>query len=125
MQSAICSGKAVSSLLLSVMCLMAFPAKQCIIYVSSMALCRLSAGMKMCNFPWAEIISSAPTLLRLLFSNIPALTFCHKLCIDGFHRERTRTKTNLIKYLCACVSHPSNFKLREQLMGAGCSVSSV
>lgn len=101
MQSAICSGKVISSLPLSITCLMAFPAKQCIIYISSMALCRLSAGMKMCNFPWAEIISSAPALLHLLFSNISVLTFCHRIVHWWFSQgeDTHKDKSNKIFYV--------------------------
>lgn len=116
MQSAICSGKAVSSLPLSIICLMAFLAKQCIIYVSSMALFRLSAGMKMCNFLWAEIISSAPTPLHLLFSNISTLTFCHRIVHWWFsQREDMHKDKSNKKLLCASDSHPNNFKCWEQL----------
>lgn len=111
MQSAICSGKAVSSLPLSIICLMAFPAKQRIIYVSSMALFRLSAGMKMCNFLWAEIISSVPVLLHLLFSNISTPTFCHRIEHWWFSQgeDMHKDKSNK-KLLCVCDSYPDNFK---------------
>lgn len=116
MQSAICSAKVVSSLPLSIICLMAFPAKQCIIYVSSMALFRLSAGMKMYNFLWAEIISSVPAPLHLLFSNISTLTFCHRIVHWWFSQgeDMHKDKSNK-KLLCASDSHPNNFKWWEQL----------
>lgn len=112
MPRAICSGKGGSSLPLSIPHLMAFPAKQCIIYVSSMALFRLSARMKMCNFLWAEIISSAPAPLHLLFSNVSALTFCHRIAHWWFSQgeDMHKGKSNK-KLLCACDSHPHNFKV--------------
>lgn len=111
MLSAICSGKAVSSLPLSMICLRSFPAKQRIIYVSSIALFRLSVGMKTCNFLWAEIISSAPAPLHLLFSDVSPPTFCHRIERWWFaqgedvHKDKSNKKLQR-----ACDSQPDNFK---------------
>lgn len=117
MQSPICSGEAVSSLPLSIICLMASPAKQCIIYVSSMALFRLSAGMKMCNFLRAEIMSSTSASSHLFFSNISKLTFCHRTACWWFSRgEDTHKDKSNKKLLSACDSHSNNFKRWEQLL---------
>lgn len=114
MQSAVCSRRAVSSLPLSIMCLIAFPAKQDIIYVSSIALFRLSPRMKMCNFCWAEIISSALSPLHSLFFNISVLTFCHRIeCWCFLQGEDTYKGKPDRKLLCTSDSHPEDFRWRQ------------
>lgn len=114
MQSAVCSRRAVSSLPLSIMCLIAFPAKQDIIYVSSMALFRLSARMKKYNFRWAEIMSSALSPLHSLFSNVSMLTFCHRsVCWCFLQGEDTFKGKSDRKLPCTSDSHPEDFRWWE------------
>lgn len=106
--------RAVSSLPLSIMCLIAFPTKQDIIYVSSMALFRLSARMEMYNFHWAEIISSALSPLLSLFSKVSMLTFCHRIVRWCFlQREDMYKGKSDGKLPCTSDSHPEDFRWQE------------